>query len=107
MIRQLANYQNLNFVRYARRAKLVSSQYRDQRMTPMETAVYWVEYIARHKGAPHMRSAGQDLSWFALYNLDIYAFVLMLVVLVLYGVKRLFWTVLGRNTTSASKQKKL
>lgn len=75
-------------------------------MTPMETAVYWVEYVARHKGAPHMRSAGQDLCWISLYNLDVYAFVLLLVILVVYAIKRLLWAVLGRKSPSMYKKKK-
>lgn len=40
-------------------------------MRPLETAIYWVEYIARHRGAAHMHSAGQDLSFLAYHNLDI------------------------------------
>lgn len=85
---------------------MVSSLYRDQPKTPLETAVYWIEYVARHKGAPHMRSAGQDLSWIALYNFDVYAFVLVLVILFAYAIKRLLWAVFGRTSSSLSKQKK-
>lgn len=59
--------------RYSDRAKVVSARYRDQPMKPLETAIYWVEYVARHKGAPHMHSAGQDMGWISYHNVDVYA----------------------------------
>lgn len=62
--------------RYGEMAKKISRRYRDQPMRPLETAIYWVEYIARHKGAAHMHSAGQDLSFLAYHNLDILLAVL-------------------------------
>lgn len=51
----------------------MSERYRDQAITPLETAIYWIEYVARHKGAPHLRSAGLDLSFFAYHSLDVFA----------------------------------
>lgn len=60
-----------NFLRYGQNAKIISKRYRDQPKRPLETAIYWVEYIARHNGAPHLHSAGQDLSFLAYHNLDI------------------------------------
>nr|CAD7426908.1 unnamed protein product [Timema monikensis] len=47
--------------RYAANAKKTSFQFRDRPQTALETAVYWVEYVIRHRGAPHLRSAGADL----------------------------------------------
>ncbi|XP_034654248.1 UDP-glucuronosyltransferase 2B13 isoform X1 [Drosophila subobscura] len=53
----------------------VSSIFRDRPQAPRKSAVYWIEYVIRHKGAPHMRSAGLDLNWFQFYLLDVIAFV--------------------------------
>ncbi|KAM8701367.1 hypothetical protein ACLKA7_000062, partial [Drosophila subpalustris] len=43
--------------RYALKAKELSSRFRDQPTSPLERAVWWTEYVLRHKGAPHMRMA--------------------------------------------------
>jgi len=61
----------------------MSDRYRDQPLSPLDTAIYWTEYVARHKGAPHMRSAGLDLSFIAYHSLDVFA--------TLFGVLYLLW----------------
>nr|QBK47161.1 UDP-glycosyltransferase UGT340D1 [Chilo suppressalis] len=35
----------------------------DQLQTPMERAVWWTEYVIRHKGARHLRSLAANISW--------------------------------------------
>jgi glucuronosyltransferase len=35
--------------------------------------VYWTEYVIRHKGAPHLRSAALDLAWYQYFLLDVIA----------------------------------
>lgn len=73
--------------RYSKKVKIISRQLRDQPKTPMETAVFWTEYVARHKGAPHLRSAGLDLNVFAYHSIDVFAFVGAVLLIVLYIVK--------------------
>ncbi|XP_067012230.2 UDP-glucosyltransferase 2-like [Anabrus simplex] len=72
----------LNNPSYRENAERLSKLFRDQPETPMERAVYWVEYVIRHKGAPHLHSATLDLYWFQYFLLD--------VILVLLGVVVLF-----------------
>jgi glucuronosyltransferase len=40
-------------------------------MSPLDTAVYWVEYVIRHRGASHLRNVGADLSWYRYYLGDV------------------------------------
>ena len=47
---------------------------KDRYSTPLETGVYWTEYVLRHKGAAHMASPARDLSWFQFYSYDVVAF---------------------------------
>jgi len=61
--------------------------YLDQPLTPLEQAVYWTEYVIRHKGAPHLRSALLDLAWYQYLLLDgiaVLALALGSVVLIVY-----------------------
>lgn len=67
----------------------MSARFRDKPMTPMETAIYWVEYVARYGGAPHLRSGGQNLNWIAYHNLDVFLFFLLVFLFKFYWMKRL------------------
>ena len=44
------------FFRYKKRAIEVSQLMRDQIDNPLARAVYWIEYVIRHRGAPHLKS---------------------------------------------------
>ncbi|XP_069697670.1 UDP-glycosyltransferase UGT5-like [Periplaneta americana] len=69
----------LNNNRYRDNAQRLSRIYRDQPLTPMEQAVFWTEYVIRHKGARHMRSAALDLAWYQYFLLDVLAFLALVV----------------------------
>lgn len=66
---------------YSLQAKTTSARYRDQIKSPIDTAVYWVEYVARHGGAPHLHSAAVHLPFYQYHNLDV-SLVLLLAVLI-------------------------
>jgi glucuronosyltransferase len=59
--------------RYRENAQRISHIFRYQPLTPLEQAVYWTEYVIRHKGAPHLRSALLDLAWYQYFLLDVIA----------------------------------
>ncbi|XP_017015599.3 UDP-glycosyltransferase UGT5-like [Drosophila takahashii] len=59
---------------YKENVQRASNIFRDRPLEPRKSAVYWIEYVIRHRGAPHMRSAGLDLNWFQFYLLDVVAF---------------------------------
>ncbi|XP_011193318.1 UDP-glycosyltransferase UGT5 [Zeugodacus cucurbitae] len=60
----------LNNPKYTEKAKELSRQFHDQPMKPLDTAIYWTEYVLRHKGAPHMRATSKDLNFIQLNSLD-------------------------------------
>lgn len=54
-------------------------------MSAMKTAVYWTEYVIRHNGARHLRTAALDLSWYQYLLLDIISlFIIILLILFLF-----------------------
>ncbi|KAH8277055.1 hypothetical protein KR026_004440, partial [Drosophila bipectinata] len=61
----------LNTSSYKQRALDLSGRFHDQPMSPIDTAVWWTEYVLRHKGADHMRIAEQEMSLMQYYNVDI------------------------------------
>ncbi|KAJ8923421.1 hypothetical protein NQ315_001979 [Exocentrus adspersus] len=42
----------------------------DEPMTGVEKAVWWTEYVIRHKGAKHLRNPAADLPFYQYYLLD-------------------------------------
>lgn len=59
-------------------------------MGPLDTAIYWIEYVLRHKGADQLQVASLDLYWFQYYLLDIYSVLGVTVFTIYFIVKRLF-----------------
>lgn len=60
-----------------------SKLYQDRPMSSEETAIYWLEYIIRYKGAKHLRSVSLELNFWEYYMLDIYGFILLSFLLLL------------------------
>lgn len=69
---------------YYTQAKRMSAMFRDNPMSPMDEAMHWIEYAARHKGTPYFRSAAADLPWYIYLHLDILGALLIVIYL---GVK--------------------
>nr|CAH7741480.1 unnamed protein product [Callosobruchus chinensis] len=74
-------------------AKELSARYRDRPLPPLDSAIYWIEYVARHKGAPHMRTAAVDMTWYQYYLLDVIAF---LVAVISLPILLIFWMIKTR-----------
>ncbi|KAK9882638.1 hypothetical protein WA026_022508 [Henosepilachna vigintioctopunctata] len=81
-----------------RRSKILT----DKPMTAAESVNYWVEYVIRHQGAPHLKVAALNLSWYQYILLDVIAFITALLVLLIYIVKKVFYLIFR---TSYKKEK--
>ncbi|KAM9248079.1 UDP-glucuronosyltransferase 1A6-like isoform 4-T4 [Dugong dugon] len=57
----------------------LSSLHKDRPVEPLDLAVFWVEFVMRHKGAPHLRPAAHDLTWYQYHSLDVIGFLLAIV----------------------------
>ncbi|XP_024053056.2 UDP-glucuronosyltransferase 1-6-like isoform X2 [Terrapene carolina triunguis] len=71
----------INDKSYKENIMRLSALHLDRPIHPLDLAVYWVEFVMRHKGAQHLRPAAHDLNWIQYHSLDVIAF-LMAVVLV-------------------------
>jgi len=74
----------LNILRFTQNAKRMSTIFHDRPMSALDTAVYWVEYVIRHKGAHHLRSAAVDSTWYQYLLLDVILFIITIVLLLIY-----------------------
>ncbi|CAL4109823.1 unnamed protein product, partial [Meganyctiphanes norvegica] len=55
---------------YRERMRSMSRALQDQKESPKERAVWWVEYAIRHKDEPHMQFAGKNLNTIQYYMID-------------------------------------
>ena len=56
-------------------------------MTPLDTAIYWCEYVIRHNGASHLKSAGQNYNLFQYHSLDIiFTYLLIGVLIIIFNL---------------------
>ncbi|CAL4112549.1 unnamed protein product, partial [Meganyctiphanes norvegica] len=87
---------------YRDRIQAVSKALQDQKESPKERAVWWIEYAIRHKNAPHMHYAGKNLNTLQYHMIDVWAFliaVLMLWLCLSYCCIRRCWKkVLGNKS---------
>nr|XP_015218913.1 PREDICTED: UDP-glucuronosyltransferase 2A1-like isoform X2 [Lepisosteus oculatus] len=66
----------INDTSYRENAMRLSRIHHDQPMTPLERAVFWIEFVMRHKGAKHLRVQAHNLAWYQYHSLDVIAVLL-------------------------------
>ncbi|XP_058238734.1 UDP-glucuronosyltransferase 2C1-like isoform X2 [Hemibagrus wyckioides] len=62
----------------------LSRIHHDQPMKPLDQAVYWIEFVMRHNGAKHLRVEAHNLTWYQYHCLDVAAFLLSVIALVVF-----------------------
>ena len=88
---------------YREKMNKVSSLMRDQMESPLERAVYWIEYVIRHQGAQHLRSPALYLNVFERDLIDIYLTAFASVLLIIYVCFRFFSS--KRNSPSTFRNR--
>ncbi|XP_015113283.1 UDP-glucuronosyltransferase [Diachasma alloeum] len=91
--------------KYSESAKYQSKKFLDRPMSAMDTAVFWIEYAVRH-GPGALRSPVVDLSWWQMEQIDVYGFLALCVIAIIYGTVRIVKVLLGVRSTIAKKRVK-
>ncbi|XP_036029698.1 UDP-glucuronosyltransferase 1-2 isoform X3 [Onychomys torridus] len=76
----------INDKSYKENIMRLSRLHKDRPIEPLDLAVFWVEYVMRNKGAPHLRPAAHDLTWYQYHSLDVIGFLLAIVLTVVFIV---------------------
>ncbi|XP_059559586.1 UDP-glucuronosyltransferase 1A7 isoform X4 [Myotis daubentonii] len=76
----------INDKSYKENIMRLSSLHKDRPIEPLDLAVFWVEFVMRHKGAPHLRPAAHLLTWYQYHSLDVIGFLLAIVLGVAFVV---------------------
>uniref|UniRef100_A0A3Q1HAZ2 UDP-glucuronosyltransferase n=1 Tax=Anabas testudineus TaxID=64144 RepID=A0A3Q1HAZ2_ANATE len=79
---------------YKQKMAKLSQVHLDRPVEPLDTAVFWTEFVMRHKGAAHLRVSAHDLNWIQYHSLDVIAFLIIILLTVLFVTVKccLFWT---------------
>ena len=100
--------------RFKERVKELSVIFKDRVERPLDTALFWTEYVLRHKGAPQLRSPARDLNFFQYHCLDVVAVLvlaILIIVYILYAITRRVLRIVvglfkGNSKSAVSAQKK-
>lgn len=91
---------------FANVVKEKSLRYRDRPLSALDTAIYWIEYVIRHKGARHMRSDAANMNIVQKNSLDVIAFLFIVMVLI-YKLLKFIWVSLFRRLYSVVRKAKI
>ncbi|XP_054465758.1 UDP-glucuronosyltransferase 2B20-like [Anoplopoma fimbria] len=86
----------------------LSQLHKDTPMKPLDSAIFWMEFVMRHKGAAHLRTDSYKLPWYAYHCLDVMALFVAFGVLIMTLVWVSCRCLIGlfirtKKTTSKSK----
>uniref|UniRef100_A0A3B3HLQ9 UDP-glucuronosyltransferase n=1 Tax=Oryzias latipes TaxID=8090 RepID=A0A3B3HLQ9_ORYLA len=59
---------------YRMNMQRLSRLHRDQPVKPMDKALFWIEFVMRHKGAAHLVTESNKMPWYSYYSVDVVAF---------------------------------
>nr|AVT42221.1 UDP-glucuronosyltransferase 321E1 [Lissorhoptrus oryzophilus] len=90
---------------YRKNMKKLRLLLQDQPMTGLERAVWWSEYIIRHKGTKHLRSPTVDIEWYKYLLIDVFAAIFGVITLLLIVLIKLI-KVLKRGCVRNVNEKK-
>lgn len=86
-----------------------SKAFRDQKETPLERGLWWIEWVLRNPDAVHFKSPANGLSFFEIQSVDVIAFLTIVLVALTYGtflvLRKLLKLILCRKSRDNSKRK--
>lgn len=80
---------------------------KDRLRSPLDTAVYWTEYVLQHEGALHLSPVSRHLYWFQYYLLDVMAFILAVGVVAVLLMRRMVRNLLGKRVNVGKEETKM
>ena len=73
--------------RFKSKAMHISALLKDRRRKPLQETCDWIEYVLRHGGARHLRAQVFNIPWYQYYLLDVMAFLVAIVTLVVMVIR--------------------
>ncbi|KAJ8924523.1 hypothetical protein NQ315_007321 [Exocentrus adspersus] len=80
----------INNSSYSRNIQKKSNLLRDQPMVPIDTAIYWAEFVMRHNGSKHLQNKSMRLNKFQNLLLDVALTLIGVLVLIVFIFRKVF-----------------
>ncbi|XP_019965956.2 UDP-glucuronosyltransferase 2B19-like [Paralichthys olivaceus] len=68
---------------YRENMKTLCSLHRERPIEPLDHDISWVEFVMRHKGAPHLKTESHRMSMIQYYSIDLMTFLLTVILAVI------------------------
>ncbi|KAM5271268.1 UDP-glucuronosyltransferase 2B17-like [Ctenodactylus gundi] len=91
---------------YKENAMWLSTIHHDQPIKPLDRAVFWIEFVMRHKGAKHLRPLAHNLTWYQYHSLDVIGFLLVCVATITLFVTKCCLFCYQKTLLKGKKKKK-
>nr|XP_053656174.1 UDP-glycosyltransferase UGT5-like [Cherax quadricarinatus]XP_053656175.1 UDP-glycosyltransferase UGT5-like [Cherax quadricarinatus] len=95
----------LNNPKYQENVLRMSVLLRDQPVPPRELAVFWTEYVIRHRGAPQLRSPAAQLSWVEFLMLDVIFLLYLALIVLIFILRHIYRVITAKLFSSEGKMK--
>ena len=66
--------------------RIANKIFLDQKESPVDRAVYWIEYIMRHNGGHFLRPKSMNLSWYEYHHVDVILLVISILCIVIFVI---------------------
>lgn len=87
---------------YTENARKISKIFQDKPMKPIDTAVFWIEFVLRNPDAPFFKSPTLELGFLASNSLDIYLVLIISLHLILFVMLKLLRKFFRRSKSDSS-----
>uniref|UniRef100_A0A3P9BIW5 Glucuronosyltransferase n=1 Tax=Maylandia zebra TaxID=106582 RepID=A0A3P9BIW5_9CICH len=85
----------LNDPSYRTNMQRLSRLHRDKPVKPLDNALFWIEFVMRHKGAAHLKAQSYRMPWYSYHSVDVVLFLagaMLLVLLTTFYLIRCIYT---------------
>ncbi|XP_006779870.1 UDP-glucuronosyltransferase 2A2-like isoform X1 [Neolamprologus brichardi] len=80
---------------YRTNMQRLSRLHRDKPVKPLDNALFWIEFVMRHKGAAHLKAESYRMPWYSYHSVDVVLFLagaMLLVLLTTFYLIRCIYT---------------
>lgn len=84
-----------NNTSYRENSKKLAKAFQDRPASPLETAVWWTEYVGRGNGVPYLRSQAANMAWYQRNLIDVALLLIVAFLALLYIAYRVINTILS------------
>jgi len=83
----------------------------DKPYDSLDNVIWWIEFVIRHKGAPHLRTSLVHDPWYQKYDIDIIAIlsivafvILFSTLIIIYKLIKILFTYFTKTSISIKKK---